>query len=549
MDALKINEMLEKRVRDLARTGGTVAASERSKFLRQALSLEPLPPKTDLRAQVTGTLEGEGYRLEKLRYEARPGELVTAHLYLPAAPGKHPVILSPHGHWAYKKSTPHIQSRGISLALEGFACLTVDSPGYSWDENDTNERRGMGSHDDWFLAMGAALQGIYVWDLMRGLDYLETRPECDTSRVGITGSSGGGTASLYAFAVDSRIGCAAPVCSMASFETATTDGCLCNHVPGVMQLGDRSDLLLMRAPAPVLIVGATVDADFPADATQRTYDKLRKVLKSKARLAIVEANHDYNRRMRESVVAFFKEILQGEPRREHKAEIRPLTDGWENNYPGGTYAAEDPVQWVLPVADRQTITMRDILTRQLAEPYPEAYDSVARLVPWGRYGRLGTPEGGAILAIHDEDIENPKDLNSVPLPVRKINGRDAFYIGLSVSEVMAQMLHLALPGSGENWEAAALQGSPALTSIMASVKTLVSPGHAPGPPRMVSAEGPISSMVALVLARYRPDLEVEISHSWSSWSELLESGIPELSQPGARYLEFPTRLPAAGASS
>ncbi|MEZ0327247.1 MAG: dienelactone hydrolase family protein [Fimbriimonas sp.] len=544
VDPKLMNEMLRKRVSDLCMKGGEVPAAERRKRLAQSLGLDPLPPKTELRAQITGVYQRDGYRLEKLRYEARPGELVTAHLYMPDGPGPFPVVLNPHGHWSHKKSTAHVQSRGISLALYGYAALIVDSPGVSWDDNVANERKAMGSHDDWWASMGASLQGVYVWDLMRGLDYLETRKDCDTSKVGITGTSGGGTATMYAFAMDDRIKAAVPVCYIASYETATTDGCLCNHVPGSILLGDRSDILGIRAPAPAMIIGATVDADFPLDATKLAFEKLKKIYKDKkaedkCRLEIVESNHDYNRRMREAMLAFFAEHLKGEPRRGHLPELRPLTDGGDVTYPSGTLDAENPELLVTKPEERQTIGMREILRRSLLEPYPEAYNVDQRLVRWAKYGRLPELRPGAIIAIHDSTIEAPKEPNSLPLPVNQLNQRECIYIGLSVSEVLAQILHSSLPGAPEGWEANSVLGSDALTSMIASVKTLAGSTGPGEPPKMIVAEGPISSMVAKFLKLYRPDLQIEVSHKWSSWTDLLDSNIKELSQPSARYMAWP----------
>ncbi len=544
VDPKLINEMLRKRVTDLASKGGEVAASERRKHLAQSLGLDPLPPKTDLRAQVTGIIQREGYRVEKIRYEARPGELVTAHLYMPDGDGPFPVVLNPHGHWSHKKSTAHLQSRGISLALYGFAALIVDSPGVSWDDNMANERKAMGPHDDWWASMGAPLQGIYVWDLMRGLDYLETRKDCDTSKVGITGASGGGTAAMYAFAMDDRIKAAVPVCYIASYETATTDGCLCNHVGGAILLGDRSDIMGIRAPAPAMIIGATVDADFPLEATKLAYERLKKIYKDKraedmCRLEIVEANHDYNRRMREAMLAFFCEHLKGEPKRGYKPELRPLTDGAEVNYPSGTVDAESEELLVTHPGDRQTISMRDILKRSLLEPYPERYEVDKRLVRWAKYGRLPQIRPGAIVAIHDSTLDTAREPGSIALPVNQLNQRELIYVGLSVYEILAQLLHLSLPGAPEGWEASSVLGSDALTSIIASVKTLAGSTGPGEPPKMIVAEGPVSSMVAKFLKIYRPDLQIEVSHKWTSWSDLLDSSIKELSQPGARYMAWP----------
>jgi hypothetical protein len=181
-----------------------------------------------------------------------------------------------------------------------------------------------------------------------------------------------------------------------------------------------------------------------------------------------------------------------------------------------------------------------MLATALAEPYPQAYDPSKRLVPWGKYGRLGSIQTGAIVAIHDENIENPREPNSIPLPLSALNQRDAIYLGLSPAEVLAQMLHLALPGGPDGYEGTLL-ATPAISSVIASVKTLVnSTSSAPDAPRMISAEGPVASFAAQILRQYRPGLQIESSHTWSSWHQLLASGIPALSQPSARYLAFPT---------
>ena len=541
----QINALIGKRLRELAASGGEVPQAERRKRLMQCLGLDPLPPRTDLRAQVTGVDQREGYRLEKIRYEARPGELVTAHLYMPDGPGPFPVVLNPHGHWSHKKGTPWVQARGISLALYGFAALVVDSPGYSWDDNVANERKAMGSHDDWFASMGAPLNGVYTWDLMRGLDYLETRPDCDTKRVGITGTSGGGTATMYTFAADERINCAVPVCYVASYENSTTDGCLCNHVPGILRLGDRSDIMALRAPAPAMIIGATVDGDFPLEGTKLAFEKLRRIYKSKGaedkvRLEIVEAEHDYNRRMREAMLAFFLEHLKGEPRRGHVPELRPLTDGGTVPYPSGTLPDESLDLLVTKPEERQTISMRDILTRSLREPYPEPYSIEYRLVRWGKYGKLPDVTPGAVVGIYDSGlVQTPKEPGSIGIDFSKLNERECIYMGLSIPEVVAQILHLSLPGGPETWESNSVLSGDAFTSMIASVKTLVSSASPADPPKMLVAEGPVASMTAKFLKLYRPDLQIEVTQQWSSWLEVMETHIRELSQPAARYLAWP----------
>ena len=305
--------------------------------LLRALGLDPLPERTPLHARITGTIQREGYRIEKLVYESRPRFYVTAHLYIPdGLQGKAPVIVNPHGHWRHKKQEPVVQTRAIAQALQGFVALVVDSPGHSFEGDAPIERREQGPHGDWELLLGGTnVTGVYVWDLMRGLDYLATRPECDLTRVGITGASGGGLATVYAFAADPRFTCAVPVVYATSMEVNPHNGCLCNHVPGTLQIGDRADVLAIRAPAPVLVIGAQDDAEFPPAGTELTGRKLQalwRVLGAEDRVAaqVFAGPHDYNRPMRELAVGFFARWLaakgDGSPVPEPKCEPLPPAD-------------------------------------------------------------------------------------------------------------------------------------------------------------------------------------------------------------------------------
>lgn len=315
---------IERRVREAAarplpvkREEAEARKAEGRRHLLRGLGLDPLPERTPLHATVTGVLTRDGYRVEKIAFQSRPDFWVTAHLYVPDGEGPFPVILNPHGHWGWKKTEPVVQARLIAQAKRGYLAMIVDSPGRSFEGDRPVERRQQGPHGDWRLAMGAGTAtGVYVWDLMRALDYLETRPEADTTRVGITGASGGGTATTYAFAADERIDCAVPVVYATSLEVNPHNGCLCNHVPGTLRVGDRSDLLALRAPAPVLLIGAREDPEFPPAGTERTGEKIRAIWSlygagGAARWLLFDGPHDYNRAMREAAIGFFDLHLRG----------------------------------------------------------------------------------------------------------------------------------------------------------------------------------------------------------------------------------------------
>jgi len=292
----------------------------RKKELYRMLGLDPMPPRTPLNARQTGILHGNGFHIEKIVYESRPKFYVTAHVYVPDKPGpaKRPVIVNVNGHWAHKKDEDRLQLRSQFQALQGYIAITIDSPGFSFEGNSLIERRAEGTHDDFAMTEGGTnTTGYYVWDAMRGLDYMATRPDTDMENVGITGASGGGLATLYTFAADDRYKAAVPVVYMSSLELAPDNGCLCNHVPGTCLIGDRSDVIGIQAPKPVYIMGAQNDGEFTPPAMRLTHEKMAKMWgvfgKSEDTLCQIYAGgHDYNKPMRESMIGFFNKYLKRE---------------------------------------------------------------------------------------------------------------------------------------------------------------------------------------------------------------------------------------------
>ena len=201
-------------------------------------------------------------------------------------------------------------------SLSGYIAITVDSPGWSFEGNSLIERRPEGNHNDFKLVEGGSnTTGYYVWDAIRALDYMATRSDTDMEHIGLTGASGGGLATLYTFAADDRYKAAVPVVYMSSMELAPDNGCLCNHVPGTMQIGDRSDVIAIQAPKPVLIMGAEVDGEFPPDAMRLTQKKMAESWKlfgkdADTYVRIFSGGHDYSQPMREAMIGFFDRYLK-----------------------------------------------------------------------------------------------------------------------------------------------------------------------------------------------------------------------------------------------
>lgn len=238
-------------------------------FVRQ---LGGFPERTPLNAQIVGTLPAEGYRIEKVIFESQPQHHVTANLYLPEGQGPFPGVLVSSGHSRTAKVADYNQRFGIALVQHGMAALCYDPIGQgerSQILTADGQPQFPGTTTEHFLigvgsiVVGANTATYRIWDAMRAIDYLESRPEIDAKRIGFTGCSGGGTLTSYVMALDDRVTCAAPACYLTNFrrlvETIGPQDAEQN-IFGQLAFGmDQPDYVLMRAPRPTLISATTGD--------------------------------------------------------------------------------------------------------------------------------------------------------------------------------------------------------------------------------------------------------------------------------------------------
>jgi dienelactone hydrolase len=193
--------------------------------LRASLGAPAEPPK-DLQVRVTRTLSGEGYKIENLVYESRPGLRVTANLYGPASPAASmPGIVIIHSHHN-PKTQGELQMMGITWARQGCLVLVPDQLGHGERREHpfVNAESFKGAfrptrQDYWFRyvtamqlhAAGESLVGWMAWDVWRGVDLLLARPGIDPERIALLGSvAGGGDPCGVAAALDPRIKAAVP---------------------------------------------------------------------------------------------------------------------------------------------------------------------------------------------------------------------------------------------------------------------------------------------------------------------------------------------------
>lgn len=283
----------------------------------------PFPEKTPLNPRVTGVVERDTYRIEKVIFESRPGMFVTANLYVPK--GRRfplPGVVGSCGHSTNGKAAEAYQSFSQGLARLGYVCLIFDPIGqgerlqYGHVEKSSRPRVGVEEHlhagNQQFL-VGEFFGAWRAWDGIRALDYLLSREEVDPRHVGITGNSGGGTMTTWLCGVEQRWTMAAPSCFVTTFRRdlenelpADTEQC----PPKALALGlDQADFLAALAPKPVIILANEKDF-FDIRGSHEAYARLQHLYRllgaeENVKLAVAPTAHGYFRESREAMYQWF----------------------------------------------------------------------------------------------------------------------------------------------------------------------------------------------------------------------------------------------------
>ncbi|MGH9662903.1 MAG: alpha/beta hydrolase family protein, partial [Bryobacteraceae bacterium] len=270
----------------------TTDGAERRRVYVRAKILELLGGLPDydgpLNAHVTGTIDADGYTIEKLYFESLPHFWVTANIYKPKpldAGERYPGIVVPVGHWAEGK--PVEQRIAANLAKKGFVVLVYDPAGQGERLQAYDERTGKslagGPTEQHILAgaqsvlAGESFARYRIWDAKRAIDYLVSRPEVDAKRLGATGCSGGGTLTTYIAALDPRIQVAAVSCYLNSYKMLFSGpvGDSEQSLPSFLSSGlDETDYVELFAPKPLLMTSTEKDFFTPA-AARLVYEEAR----------------------------------------------------------------------------------------------------------------------------------------------------------------------------------------------------------------------------------------------------------------------------------
>lgn len=287
------------------------------------------PEGGDLTSEVIDRVDLGDVIREKVRYQAEPGEWIPAYLFLPrgdGAPGPAVLCLHQHnGQFDLGKSEPAglagnpEQFYALELARRGYRTLAPDFLCFEERRHPTLE----GAAYERFeftrrLVDGSTLQAKLLFDAMRAVDYLLTRPEIDPVRIGCLGHSLGGQQTLFTAALDERIAAAVSSCGFASYRTIFRDGINHNfsaYVPNLRSYGDFGDVLALVAPRPFLVAAGNADRIFPFDGILESVETARRRYRAlgaadRLELVAVEGGHGFVDALRERAYAWFDRWLQ-----------------------------------------------------------------------------------------------------------------------------------------------------------------------------------------------------------------------------------------------
>ncbi len=292
--------------------------------LREMLGLAPWPERGDLKPVITGRLEREDFVVEKLHFQALPRLYVTANLYLPReVRGRVPAILYACGHSravrdgvSFGNKTAY-QHHGAWFARNGYVCLVLDT--LSMGEIQGVHRGTYSERMWWWNARGYTPAGVETWFCLRALDYLCSRPEVDSGRIGMTGRSGGGAYTWMTAALDDRVQVAAPVAGITDLHNHVVDGCVEGHCDCMFFVNtyrwDFPQLAALLAPRPLLIANTDKDRLFPLDGVLRVHDQVRRIYglhqaTHQLGLLITEGPHEDTPDLQLPVLRWFNRFLR-----------------------------------------------------------------------------------------------------------------------------------------------------------------------------------------------------------------------------------------------
>ncbi len=251
-------------------------------ILHELLGLDRMIP-CQATPRITEEIQCDGYCRQRVEIDTEPGVTMPLYVLIPnEAHGPLPPLIAAHGHLSGGKISPAGVTEipgvseavlqfnydyGVKCAQRGYLVFCPDARGMGerreslYEAPESFFSRSCDQLTNMAVPLGITVIGMWTWDLMRLLDYIQTRPECQGQEIGCIGLSGGGLQTLYLAALDERVACAV----VSGYFYGVRDSllslccCDCNYVPHLWKYIDMGDLAALIAPRPLLIETGTQD--------------------------------------------------------------------------------------------------------------------------------------------------------------------------------------------------------------------------------------------------------------------------------------------------
>lgn len=238
--------------------------------------------------------------IEKIVFTAEPYADVIAYVCLPKdVPPPYTFFVCVQGHSTGAHNSIGVDRDTNNETIEvagdrdfGLGCMRRGLAALCIEQRSFGERRELvqehtakqGCHDATMhaLMLGRTLIGERVFDVDRGIDYLQTRDDVDMKRIGVMGNSGGGTIGLFAAALLPRIAFAMPSCYFCTFADSIMSiyHCADNYVPNILKYAEMPDVMGLFAPKPVVLVAGKDDPIFPLKGVRKAFRQLKEIYKA-----------------------------------------------------------------------------------------------------------------------------------------------------------------------------------------------------------------------------------------------------------------------------
>lgn len=245
----------------------------------------PWPESGPLNPVTSEVVRADGYRIERITYEAEPGDRIPAVLLVPDSasvetPAPAVAVWHQHrGEWHLGKSEPAglagdpMYQVGPKLAQAGYVVLCPDA--LTFEDRRHPDLVG-GDYERFeflrYVVAGKSLAWKNILDMRRAIDFLVSRPEVDAERIGCFGHSMGATHTWLVGPWEPRLKCLVGNCCLptyAAIERRSLVHCFPNFIPGLRQYGDTPDVAALTAPRPLLLNFGEHDEGSPIEEVRQ----------------------------------------------------------------------------------------------------------------------------------------------------------------------------------------------------------------------------------------------------------------------------------------